>query len=271
MAKQKLHDNYPGVYKICRKKSPKTAKLSLDIHKEAPPKRVCDMPANQRPREFMEKVGRENVPDDILLAILLRTGTKGVNVVELARKLLEQYGTLTALASAPEDEIAQIKGIGKVKAQILSAAMELAVRLSTEKNTVIATIKSPADAVRLLRDKARTLDKEVFWVLPLDIKNQLKREPICISEGVLDASLAHPREVFRSAICRGAAAIIIAHNHPSGDPTPSPEDIRITREMVEAGKIVDITVLDHIIIGKPDANRKSDYVSIRETGIVDFK
>lgn len=271
MAKQKSDDSCPTLYKIHKKRKQKIHVQSSDTNPVTVSWRVCDMPVNLRPREIMEKVGRENVPDDVLLAILLRTGVKGLSVVELARELLRQYGSLTMLASAPEEELARMKGIGKVKAQILSAAMELATRLGTEKAKVMGVVKSPADAARILRDKARTLDKEVFWVLPLDIKNQLKREPICISEGVLGASLAHPREVFRSAICKGAAAIIIAHNHPSGDPTPSEEDIRLTREMVEAGRIVDIRVLDHIIIGKLGTNRRCDYVSIRETCMVDFK
>lgn len=271
MAKQESNDSSPKLYKIHRKRNQKTQVLSSDTKPLTVSWRVCDMPVNLRPREIMEKVGRENVPDDVLLAILLRTGVRGLSVVELARELLRQYGSLTILASAPEEELARMRGMGKVKAQILSAAIELATRLGSEKATVIGVVKSPADAARLLREKARILDKEVFWVLPLDIKNQLKREPICISEGILGASLAHPREVFRSAICKGAAAIIIAHNHPSGDPTPSPEDIRLTRELVEAGRIVDIRVLDHIIIGKLGINRSCDYVSIRETGMVDFK
>jgi DNA repair protein RadC len=119
-------------------------------------------------------------------------------------------------------------------------------------------------------DEARVLDTEHFWVLHLNAKNQLRARPLCVTRGLLDASLVHPREVFRSAISGATAAVVLAHNHPSGDPQPSAEDIRITRQMVEAGRIIDIKVLDHVVIGRPGGGRDQAFVSLREAGLVSF-
>jgi DNA repair protein RadC len=232
--------------------------------------RVRDMPERMRPREAMERLGVENVPDDILLAVILRSGVQGVNVLDLARRLLREYGSLTALAASSIDELASKRGVGRVKAQVLMAAFQLAKRLSEETTPKRCLVRSPQDAVRLLRDRARALDKEVFWVLQLDAKNLLKGQPVEITRGLLDASLVHPREVFRDAIRSATAAIVLVHNHPSGDCVPSAEDIRITKQLIEAGKIIDIKVMDHVILGKSTDQSGKDFLSMREEGLADF-
>jgi DNA repair protein RadC len=234
--------------------------------------RVQDLPERLRPREEMDRVGVENVADDVLLAILLRSGTRGVSVVELAKTLVKEYGSLSAIAQISVDELAAPKGIGmgRVKAQVLKAALELGRRLYQEASPKHDRVRTPADAARVLRGEAMTLDKEVFWVLMLDSKNNLKGKPIEITKGLLNASLVHPREVFREAIKLNVAAVVVVHNHPSGDPSPSAEDVRITKQLVEAGKVIGIKVLDHVILGKSQGDDASSVLSLRETGIVSF-
>ncbi|OVE75400.1 hypothetical protein BVX97_04845 [bacterium E08(2017)] len=233
---------------------------------------VRDIPERLRPREEMDRVGVVNVADDVLLSVILRSGARGRNVVELARQLLRDYGSLTDLAKSSVDELAsgKYKGLGKVKAQVLMASLELGRRMNKEEMPDQPAVRTPDDVARLLSDKARRLDSEVFWVIRLDTKNKLKGEPIDVTRGLLDASLVHPREVFREAVRSATSAVVLAHNHPSGDPSPSVDDIRITKQMVEAGRIVDIKVLDHVIIGAPDAGGGSRHVSMREDGIVRF-
>jgi len=232
--------------------------------------RVCDMPARMRPREEMERLGSQHVSEDVLLAIILRSGVRGANVVDVARHLLTRYGSLTGIASVSVKELASERGMGMVKAQVLLAALELARRLAEERTPQRCRIRTPEDAAQLLRDKVRTLDNEIFWVILLDSKNFLKGGVIEITRGLLDANLVHPREVFREAIRGATAAVVLAHNHPSGDPTPSAEDIRITKQLVEAGRIVDIKVLDHVIVGKRTVGGNRDFLSMRESGIVEF-
>lgn len=232
--------------------------------------RVCDIPERLRPREEMERLGVEHVSDDVLLAIILRSGVRGVSVVDLARRILKDYGSLTGLAACSVDELAAMRGMGRVKAQVLMAALEIAKRLNEEAVPKRCCVKTPEDAARLLRDKTRTLDSEVFWVLLLDTKNYLKSRPLEITRGLLDASLVHPREVFRGAIRSATAAVVLVHNHPSGDPAPSAEDIRITKQLVEAGRIVDIKVLDHVILGKSARRGDKDFLSMREAGVMNF-
>jgi len=233
--------------------------------------RVRDLPERLRPREAMTRVGVSNVSDDVLLAVLLRSGVRGANVVDLAQSLLRTYTSLTALSTASVSELCGIRGMGQVKAQVLAAAFELARRLAEEATPERPRIRSPADAAKLLKDRVRPLEHEVFWVFLLDAKNRLKTPPIDISRGLLDASLVHPREVFREAIRSATAAVVLAHNHPSGDPTPSAEDVRITRQLVEAGRVVDIRVLDHVVIGRPGmGGGLREFVSLRENGLVEF-
>jgi len=219
----------------------------------------------------MERLGAANVGDDVLLAIILRSGTRGVNVQDLARGLLQRYGSFGAMAECSADEIAKIKGMGKVKAQVLEAALEIAKRLSEESTPERCQVKTPEDAARLLRQEVRGMDRENFWVLLLDTKNRLRKKPVNVSKGVLDASLVHPREVFKAAVTSATAAVVLVHNHPSGDPAPSAEDVRITRQLVEAGRVMDMKVLDHVILGAKTPGRETDYVSMREEGILEFE
>jgi DNA repair protein RadC len=233
--------------------------------------RICDMPERMRPREELERVGVANVSDDVLLAVLLRAGTRGKNVADLAREMLVKHGSLTQLGSCSADDLCRdFKGVGRVKAQVILAALELARRLAQESLPKRYRVRTPEDAARLLRDTVRVLSSEVFWVLLLDTKNYLKRPPVEVTRGLLDASLVHPREVFRDAIRCATAAVVVVHNHPSGDPTPSAEDVRITRQLVEAGKVVGISVLDHVVLGKSTQDGSREYMSLREEGLVTF-
>ncbi len=232
---------------------------------------IRDMPERIRPREEVQRVGVGNVADDVLLALLLRTGTRGVNVVDMARGLMKRYRTLTNLAAASVQELSQIRGIGLAKAQIIKAALELGNRLNAEGLPPRLKVRTPDDVLSVLGDRARGLDHEIFWALLLDAKNSLKCRPVDVSAGLLDSSLVHPREVFSEAIRSSSAAIVLAHNHPTGDPTPSAEDLRVTKQLVSTGHIVDINILDHVIIGKCDSNGAGGYVSMRESGLVDFQ
>jgi len=232
--------------------------------------RVRDLPERLRPREEMARVGVEHVSDDLLLAVILRSGVKGISVVDLARRLLKDYGSLTGLAASSVDELASTRGMGRVKAQVLMAALEVGRRLHQEATPRRVRIRTPEDVARLLGDECKALEREVFWVLRLDSRNQLKGEPVVVTRGLLDASLVHPREVFREAIRSATAAVVLAHNHPSGDPAPSAEDLRITKQLVEAGTIVDIKVLDHVILGGSGGQDTKPFLSLREEGVVDF-
>ncbi len=232
--------------------------------------RVCDMPAQLRPREEFERVGAENVSDAVLLALILRTGTKGMNVVEVSQRLITAFGSLTALAKASVKEIQSINSIGPVKAQMIKAAMELAQRLTRESVGESPMVTTPEQAAAVLRERARVLQKEIFWALMLDAKNRLIGEPEKISEGTLTSSLVHPRELFKKAVELSCASIILAHNHPSGDPTPSSEDIKVTRQLIGAGEVMGIKILDHIVIGHRRTNSNTDFLSLREAGLVRF-
>mgnify|MGYP000050084648 CR=1 FL=1 len=234
---------------------------------------VREMPENLRPRELVERLGVRGVQDDILLALILRSGIRGRNVVELARDLLNIYGGLEKLANTTAGELAnKINGLGKVKAQVIAAALELGRRMMMESRQSKCKISIPADVNNLMLPYTAGLEKEVFWVLHLDTKNNLKRPPEEISSGVLDAAIVHPREVFREAIRIAAASVILVHNHPSGDSSPSQEDLQITKQLVEAGRIIDIRVLDHIIIGNKDKDGqgRGGFTSFHESGLVEF-
>ena len=232
--------------------------------------RVCDMPARLRPREEFGRVGAENVSDTVLLALILRTGSRGLNVVEASQQLLCSFGSLTALAKAPLRDIQAIAGIGPVKAQMIKAALELAQRLTRESVGECPIVTTPEQAAAVLRERARVLSREVFWVLMLDAKNRLIGEPQRISEGTLTSSLVHPRELFKKALEHSCASIILAHNHPSGDPTPSAEDVKVTKQLIHAGEVMGIKVLDHIVIGHRRTRSDSDFLSLREAGLVQF-
>lgn len=235
------------------------------------PRRMCDLPAGERPRELFARVGPGNMTDAQLLALLLRSGIRGSSVIELAEQLLQQHGSLTAMAELSADDLRRCKGVGPVKAQIVKAALELARRMTQERLPAAVIVRTPEEAARLVRDEARQETQEVFWVLLLDTRYRLRRPPQVVTRGILDASLVHPREVFKEAIRSSSAAVVLVHNHPSGDPSPSAEDIRITRQLVEAGRVMQIEVLDHVIVGRAGAGQSADFVSLREAGLVAFK
>ena len=236
--------------------------------------RVCDMPLRLRPREAVERQGMENVSDAILLAILLRTGSRGLNVMDLAERMLVKYGSLTALSRASIQELTAdktFKGLGKVKAQMVRAALDLARRMADEtRDERGAFVRTPEDAAGTLREMARGLEHERFWVLNLDTRNRIKGMPLEVSRGILDSSLVHPREVFKPAIQTGCAAVVLIHNHPSGDPTPSAEDVKLTRQIVQTGQVIGIKVLDHVILGRKSVGQSRDFLSLRESGTVEF-
>jgi DNA repair protein RadC len=228
---------------------------------------IREMPAEERPRERLWKHGPATLKTEELLAILLRTGMKGKSAVALAAEMLRDHGhSLNALAKADRAELAKIKGVGRIKAIQLKAAFELARRMVDEK-IYRDPITAPADAAAKLREEFRTEDREVFRVLLLDTKNRVIRISK-VSVGTVNASLVEPREVFKEAITHSATSVILAHNHPSGDPTPSSEDIAITKRLIKAGEILHINVHDHLILGQAGPARPQDFVSLRELGLM---
>ncbi|AFH65042.1 hypothetical protein B2K_30790 [Paenibacillus mucilaginosus K02] len=203
--------------------------------------------------------GAEALSNAELLAILLRTGTYQESAVHVAQRLLRESGGLRSLSDMSLEQMTSIKGIGSAKALQIRAGIELGRRMARSGLNETVTIRSPQDAANLLMEDLRYLQKEHFVCLFLNTKNHvIGRETL--SMGSLNASIVHPREVFRSAIKRSSASIVCAHNHPSGDPTPSPEDIALTRRLAEAGEIVGIEVLDHLVIGD------QRFVSLKELG-----
>ncbi len=227
--------------------------------------RLKDQPPTERPRERLIAHGPDALSNAELLAILLRTGYKGKTAVDVGRELLTRFGSLDALARATVDDLKVVKGVGRDKAVTLVAAFAVARKIAEERRHHAPVLDSPQEVVRLMRAENWLKSVETFQVLLLNTRKRLIR---CeeIATGTLDTLLVHPREVFRAAITANAAAVIFVHNHPSGDPTPSEADIRITRELLRAGQLLKIEVLDHIIIGRPSADRKQDYVSLRELG-----
>jgi DNA repair protein RadC len=236
----------------------------------ARPPRVYELPRMQQPRELFDQRGPRNVSDSVLLALLLRTGVPGSHALALSEQLLKEFGSLAELAAAPVQILRLRRGIGPVKAQILKAAFELARRLSEEQAPERMRIACPADVELALRQEARTETREVFWVLVLNAKNRMVCPPRAITHGLRNASLVHPREVFREAVPWNGISIILAHNHPSGDPEPSAEDLRVTGQLVEAGRTLDIPVLDHVILGGGTESGALKTFSLRESGLVSF-
>ena len=225
---------------------------------------IREMPEGERPRERLARLGAEALGDVELIAILLRTGMKGSSAVQVAQELLCRH-SLEELVSAPVEQLAKTKGIGKTKAIQLKAAFELAKRLSRPCERTL--INAPSDAAAAVRDQLQHLDREEFRVVLLTTKNTLIRVAK-VSRGSLNASIVEPREVFKDAIAASAAGMILVHNHPSGDPTPSSEDIAVTKRLVKAGELLGIAVHDHIILGRRTPNRPQDFVSLKELGLI---
>jgi len=209
--------------------------------------RILDMQKEERPRERLIKNGPSGLSDSELLAIILRTGTMQENVINLSHRILSQYN-LKQLSQTNLRQLMEINGIKESKAAQIAACFEIARRLESFNEVPKPKISSPEDVYRQLYPRMREKKKEMFIELCLDTKNQIIKEET-ISMGSLNANIVHPREVFKTALSESAAHIIVAHNHPSGDPTPSREDIEITKKLVETGKIIGIDLLDHVIIG----------------------
>jgi DNA repair protein RadC len=209
---------------------------------------VFVLPETDRPRERLWALGPAALTTAELLAILLGTGGAGRDVLGLARHLLEvSEGSLRRLARRPPAELLRSPGVGPTKAGRLIAALELGSRAAREERPPAARIREPEDVVRLFDSRLRDLQVEEFHLLALDSQSQVLRE-VLITRGLLNSSLVHPREVFRAAIAEAAAGIIVVHNHPSGDPTPSAEDRAATKQLVSAGRLLDIPLYDHVII-----------------------
>lgn len=221
---------------------------------------ISKLPAAERPRERLEHFGAAALANAELLAILLRTGTTRENVLQLATRLLAQYGGLTGLARAGFAELCQERGLGAAKVTQIKAALELGRRLVVASPETRPQVRSPADAANLIMAEMSLLEQEQLRTLLLDTKNRVLSSPT-LYIGSLNTNHLRVGELFREAIRANCAAIIVAHNHPSGDPTPSPEDVQITREIIAAGEMLDIGVLDHLIIG----NHR--YVSLKERGL----
>lgn len=220
---------------------------------------IKDFPQDERPRERFVQNGPESLSNHELIAILLRTGTKDESVLQLANRLLTHFEGLRLLKDASLDEITAIKGIGSAKAIQVLAAVEIGRRISKLTYDDRYIIRSPEDGANYVMHEMRFLSQEHFVCLYLNTKNQvLHKQTIFI--GSLNTSIVHPREVFKEAFRRSAASIICIHNHPSGDPTPSREDIDVTKRLAESGKIIGIDVLDHLIIGE------NKFVSLKEKG-----
>jgi DNA repair protein RadC len=218
-------------------------------------------PAGERPRERLYWNGPDALADAELLALQLGSGTRGKTAIDVAREVLATYGSLADLAGCEAAELARVHGIGRAKAARLAATFELSRRLRARAPATRVVLSGPAEVYAAFGPLMEDLHREVFRIALLDAQNGLLRDRV-ISEGTLSASLVHPREVFKPAILESAASVILLHNHPSGDPTPSREDIRLTRQLVECAQLLDLRIHDHVIVGR------GRYVSLVEQGII---
>jgi DNA repair protein RadC len=221
---------------------------------------IHDLPEDERPRERLKYHGAAALSNTELLAILLRTGTKGENVLNLSSRLLAEKKGLPGLLKASISDLANIKGVGLAKACQLKAALELGRRLMIAAPHQKPQITCPADAANLFMVEMGSLEQEHLRLLVLDTKNYILSSPV-VYKGNVNTSIIRVGELFRYALKENATAIILMHNHPSGDPTPSPEDVHVTERIVKAGKMLDIDILDHIIIGQ------QRFVSLKERGV----
>ncbi|MBI4635908.1 MAG: DNA repair protein RadC [Candidatus Rokubacteria bacterium] len=220
-----------------------------------------DWPLAERPRERLLWNGPEALADAELLAIQLGSGTRGKSAVELAREMLATYGSLADVAGREATELARVRGVGRAKAARLVATFELTRRLRARPLGARTVLSTPAEVYAAFAPLMEDLKREVFRVALLDAQNGLLRDRV-VSEGTLSASLVHPREVFKPAILESASSVILLHNHPSGDPTPSREDIRLTRQLVECARLLDLRIHDHVIVGR------GRFVSLAERGMI---
>ncbi len=221
---------------------------------------VREMPSDERPRERLERYGAGALQTAELLAILLRTGVHGENVIDLSQRLLRDFGGLAGLVAADLSDLCQTHGLGLAKASQLKAALEIANRLAALGPEQRLQITQPGDVARLLMLEMAYLAQEQLRVICLDTKNHVIAQQ-SVYQGTINSSAVRAAEVFRPAITRACLSIVVVHNHPSGDPTPSPEDVRTTEQLRKAGELLDIELLDHIIIGR------HQFVSLKERGL----
>jgi DNA repair protein RadC len=222
---------------------------------------IHDLPASERPRERLQKLGAEALSAQEILALILGRGIAGESVMVTAQRLLGEFGSLKGVAAASLEQLSHVKGIGLAKAAQIKAAFELSSRVDGYSEAGRRPpVKTPNDVAGLVRSRLKDKKKEYFLALLLDTRNRLIKAAE-ISVGSLDSSIVHPREVFKEAISASAAAVIFVHNHPSGDPEASEDDINLTKRLAEAGEVVGIEVLDHIIIGD------NKYTSLKRDGL----
>lgn len=223
---------------------------------------IKDLPSAERPRERLIRYGPRSLSTAELLAIVLRTGTRQRSALALAEQLVADHNGLQGVATATVEELARLSGVGPVKAVQIAACVELGRRLEAQRGSdERQCIRSPEDAARILMPEMRDAAKETFRSLLLDTRNRVIRQTV-VSIGTLDSSVVHPREVFRDAIAASAASILVAHNHPSGDPTPSPEDRKVTDRLAQAGQLLGIELVDHLVIGD------GRWVSLKQVGLM---
>jgi DNA repair protein RadC len=222
--------------------------------------RIMDLHESDRPRERLAMLGPQALSNAELIAILLRVGVTGENAVQVGQRLLNKFGGLSGLHRAPFDELIDQHGLGEAKASQIKAAIELGRRLPLEAPEERASINSPADAAALVQYEMSALEQEHLRVILLDRRNRVM-ETAEVYKGSVNSSQIRVGEVFREAIRKNASALIVIHNHPSGDPTPSPDDVAVTRAIVQAGKLLDVEVLDHLVIGH------GKWVSLKERGL----
>jgi DNA repair protein RadC len=225
-----------------------------------PSYRITDLQESERPRERLKSRGATALSEAELLAILLRVGVQGENAVQLGQRLLDRFHDLDGIQRAPFEELENQRGIGEAKAAQIKAAIELGRRLSGQQPKERITISKPEEAAALVQYEMSGLEQEHLRVLVLDTRNHLL-DTVEIYRGSISSAQVRAADVFKPAIRRNASAIIVVHNHPSGDPTPSPDDLAVTRALVEAGKLIDVDVLDHLVVGQ------GRFVSMKERGL----
>jgi len=222
--------------------------------------RITDLATEERPRERLVHLGPQALAASELLAILLRVGVSGENAVQVGQRLLKDFGGISGLQRAPLQELCNQRGIGEAKAAQIKAAIELGRRFALESPEERPAVNSPADAAALVAYEMSALEQEHLRVILLDTRNRVL-EIVEVYVGSVNSSQIHVVEIFKAAIRRNAPALIVVHNHPSGDPTPSPDDAAVTRAIVQAGKLLDVDVLDHMVIGQ------GRWVSLKERGL----
>lgn len=229
------------------------------------PLRICELREDERPREKLAARGAGSLSEAELIAILLRVGTQGANAIDVARDLLRKFQSLSGIARATVPELSKTKGVGPAKGVQLAAAFELASRLARQ-TVSREKVETPADVWALLGTEMSMLTKESLRVLLLDTKLRLMRIEE-VSLGSLNESLAHPREVFRPAFLYAAYGLIVVHNHPSGDPTPSEADRRLTQRLRSGAELLNLSLVDHVVLGRPEGGR-TPWFSFREAGML---